>query len=416
MPDLRRRIIYVDDVNYSLVSLKSRLKEYYEIYPAQSVTVLFDIISHVRPDLILLDVNMPQIDGYEAIIRLKTDERYANIPVMFLSAKIDKDSVRKGYNLGAADYVFKPVSDTDLIERIECLFDPVKRQNVLYTGSIRKKIIYVDDVNFSLVSVKGRLKDYYEIFPAQSADVLFDILGHVTPDLILLDINMPNVDGWEVIRKLKSDRRYASIPVIFLTGRNDKESIVKGFGLGAADYVSKPFSDHDLITRIEYHLNPEEREYSTYGDDSDTRPCILAVDEIFSMLSAISHALNDDYSGSLKGMLQKKFAILYTLREKYNVCMLSKLEEVRDFLTRKTPNLFILDYKMMASDGFNLIHVIREFPKHQRTPILFSAPAGTLTHARDAIRFGGTDYVDKPANPAELREKAAKYIAQRPTA
>jgi len=413
MTSIRRRIIYVDDVNYSLVSMKSRMKERYEVFPAQSVATLFEIIAHVRPDLIILDVNMPHVDGYEAIIRLKTDDRYANIPVMFLTSKIDKESVRKGYNLGAADYVFKPVSDTELIERIECLFDPEKREKSSTWGGVRKKIVYVDDVNFSLVSVKGRLKEHYEVFPAQSADILFEILGHVTPDLILLDVNMPNVDGWEVIRKLKADRRYAPIPVIFLTGRNDKESIVKGFSLGAADYVSKPFSDPDLIERIEYHLAPEKRGYSSQEDGDDDKPCILAVDEVYSMLNAISHALNDDYTGSLKGMLQKKFAVLYTLRDTYNVCMLAKMEEVPDFLRQKKPDLFLLDYKMLASDGFALITEIRQMPAHKRTPVLLSAPAGTFTHARDTFRYEATDYVEKPVNSKELRDKVAKYIKKK---
>ncbi|MCL2182381.1 MAG: response regulator [Chitinispirillia bacterium] len=408
---IRRRIIYVDDVNYSLVSMKSRLKDHYEIYPAQSVATLFEIISHVRPDLIILDVNMPLVDGYEAIIRLKTDERYANIPVMFLTAKIDRESVRKGFNLGAADYVFKPVSDTDLIDRIECLFSPEKREmKVTEMVGIRPKIIYVDDVNFSLVSVKGRLKERYEVFPAQSVDTMFDILDHVTPDLILLDINMPNVDGWEAIRKLKSDRLYATIPVIFLTGKNDKDSIVRGFSLGAADYVSKPFSDPDLIERIEYHLNPMKREYASEDEDTNTKPCILAVDEVYSMLNAISHALSDDYSGSLKGMLQKKFAVLYTLREDYNVCMLSRLEEIGGFLDLKRPDLFLLDYKMLASDGFNSITEIREHPLHKKTPILLSSPFGTFAHARETFKYGATDYVLKPVNQKELRDKVAKYI------
>jgi len=410
MIDTRRRIIYVDDVNYSLVSLKTRLKEYYEIYPVQSVEAMFDIIMNVRPDLILLDINMSHVDGYEAIIRLKTDERYANIPVIFLTSKTDKESVRKGYNLGAADYVFKPFADADLIERIECVFDPSRRKKKLDAEIERKKIIYVDDINANLVSVKVRLKDKYQIFPAQSVDILFEILEQFTPDLILLDVNMPYINGWQAIRNLKSDSRYAAIPVIFLTSQNDRESIRKGFSLGAVDYISKPFSDLALVSRIEHHLNPEERSNSSNENDPDGRPCVLAVDEVFSMLSAIGYALSDEYNGSLRGILHDKFAVFYTLRDKYDVCMLAKLEEVREFLQKRSPELFILDYKMLASDGFNLIHVIREFPEHEKTPILLSAPVGTFKNEKEVIRIGAADFVEKPVNIKELRYKTAKYI------
>jgi DNA-binding response OmpR family regulator len=370
---------------------------------------MFDIIGNVRPDLILLDINMSHIDGYEAIIRLKTDDRYANIPVIFLTSKTDRESVRKGYNLGAADYVFKPFADADLIERIECVFDPGKRKKKSDTEIERKKIIYVDDINANLVSVKVRLKDRYQIFPAQSVDILFDILKQFTPDLILLDVNMPYINGWQAIRHLKSDSRYAGIPVIFLTGQNDRDSIMKGFNLGAADYVTKPFSDLALVNRIEHHLSPKES-YSSGEKEADDRPCILAVDEVFSMMSAIGYALGDEYNGSLRGMLQKKFAILYALRDLYNVSTLAKLEEIRDFLQEKKPDLFILDYKMMASDGFNIIHVIRDFPEHEKTPVLLSTPEGILKHTRDAVRLGAADFIEKPVNPSELREKAAKYI------
>jgi len=407
---MRRRIIYVDDVNYSLVALKSRLKAYYDVYPVQSAEEMFEVILNIRPDLILLDINMSNIDGYEAIIRLKTDDRYANIPVIFLTSQTDRESVRKGYSLGAADYIFKPYGDADLIERIECVFDPSKRKEKSDAVIERKKIIYVDDVNANLVTVKVRLRDRYNIFPAQSVDMLFEILEQFTPDLILLDVNMPYINGWQAIRNLKSDSRYRSIPVIFLTGQNDRESILKGFNLGAADYITKPFSDSILIGRIEHHLKPKE-EHSPGDRGVDTRPCILAVDEVFSMMNAIAYALGDEYNGSLRGMLQKKFAILYTLRDLYNVCTLAKLEEVREFLEQRTPKLFILDYKMIASDGFNIIHVIRSFAGHEKTPILLCAPEGILKNVRDAVSLGANDFVQKPINPIELREKATKYIA-----
>ena len=101
----------------------------------------------------------------------------------------------------------------------------------------RRKIIYVDDIQCSLVSVKKRLKEFYEVYPAESSDMLFSILEKIKPSLILLDINMPGVDGFKTLKSLKADTRYADIPVIFLTGIKEKESVVKGLGLGAADYV-----------------------------------------------------------------------------------------------------------------------------------------------------------------------------------
>jgi len=120
--------------------------------------------------------------------------------------------------------------------------------------SIRPKIILVDDNMTHLDTGKNILKDLYTVFPAPSAVKLFEILENVIPDLILLDIEMPEMSGYEVIRKLKANERFAEIPVIFLTAKIDVSSESEGFDLGAADYVVKPFSPPLLLKRIENQL------------------------------------------------------------------------------------------------------------------------------------------------------------------
>ena len=118
----------------------------------------------------------------------------------------------------------------------------------------RKKIFLVDDIVANLDQGRNMLKSTYSTYPAQSAEKLFELLENVTPDLILLDINMPVMNGYEAIKKLKADNRYADIPVIFHTAKADDESELEGFDLGAVDYVSKPFSAPLLAKRIETHL------------------------------------------------------------------------------------------------------------------------------------------------------------------
>ena len=118
----------------------------------------------------------------------------------------------------------------------------------------RSRIILVDDNLTNLAQGRGILKTFYEVFPAPSAVKLFEILENVIPDLILLDIEMPETNGYETIKKLKADGRFADIPVIFLTAKNDENSEREGFDLGAADYVSKPFSSPLLLKRIENQI------------------------------------------------------------------------------------------------------------------------------------------------------------------
>jgi putative two-component system response regulator len=118
----------------------------------------------------------------------------------------------------------------------------------------KKTILLVDDNQSNLSIGKNVLKDFYNVFTIPSGEKLFDILTKVKPSLILLDIEMPGMSGYEVIKKLKTDPETINIPVIFLTSYSDPGSELEGLNLGAVDYISKPFSPPLLIKRIQNHL------------------------------------------------------------------------------------------------------------------------------------------------------------------
>ncbi|MCL2265103.1 MAG: response regulator [Treponema sp.] len=252
----------------------------------------------------------------------------------------------------------------------------------------RKKIIYVDDVKYSLVSVKSRIGERYDVFPAESAAKLFEYLEYFRPDLILLDVNMPDIDGYEAIKSLKTDERFTDIPVIFLTGNSDRESVVKGLSLGAADYVIKPFNVLKLIGTIEYHLDPNKGKEVYDEDDTTNKPSVLIVDDVSSMLRAMQYALHD----------------------RYNVSILSKSEDAIDFLRNKTPELILLDYLMPVINGFELIPIIRNLPEHKDTPIIIITTEGTPEHVNEAMNLGASDFIVKPFKPNELNNKVGKHI------
>lgn len=118
----------------------------------------------------------------------------------------------------------------------------------------KKSILMIDDVRLNLMSAREVLKDEYVLYEAESALQGFNILDNVIPDLILLDINMPEMDGYEMIRKLKQSRRLRSIPVIFLTAETQASSEIKGFDLGAVDFITKPFVPSVMRRRIKTQL------------------------------------------------------------------------------------------------------------------------------------------------------------------
>jgi putative two-component system response regulator len=119
---------------------------------------------------------------------------------------------------------------------------------------VSPKIVLVDDDVTSLALGKSILSQKYDTITIPSGEKFFIFLEKIRPNLILLDVEMPGMNGYEVLKKLKENPKYADIPVIFLTSRSDTSSELKGLSLGAIDYISKPFSPPLLLKRIELHL------------------------------------------------------------------------------------------------------------------------------------------------------------------
>jgi putative two-component system response regulator len=131
----------------------------------------------------------------------------------------------------------------------------------------RYRIMLVDDEMTELSIGKNMLKNHFEVFTIPSGERLFEVLAHVEADLILLDVVMPGMDGYETLRHLKTNPALADIPVIFVTARSDESSELRGLDLGAIDYVAKPFSAPLLIRRLQNHLlmSAQKRELERYN-------------------------------------------------------------------------------------------------------------------------------------------------------
>ncbi len=123
---------------------------------------------------------------------------------------------------------------------------------------IKRRILIVDDIIGNIKILIEILKPYYEISFVTNGSEALETAKLEHPDLVLLDIMMPDMDGFEVCGQFKIDPQLAEIPIIFLTALEESESIVKGFDLGAVDYVTKPYHPAELKTRIENHLKLKE--------------------------------------------------------------------------------------------------------------------------------------------------------------
>jgi DNA-binding response OmpR family regulator len=121
------------------------------------------------------------------------------------------------------------------------------------------RILVVDDTPANIQTVAAILKDKgYQLSVATNGRQALAALERTRPDLVLLDVMMPELDGFETCSRIKAHGAWREIPIIFLTGKTETADIVKGFELGAVDYVAKPFNAHELLARVHTHLTLDQ--------------------------------------------------------------------------------------------------------------------------------------------------------------
>ncbi|MEG1700322.1 MAG: hybrid sensor histidine kinase/response regulator [Alistipes sp.] len=147
-------------------------------------------------------------------------------------------------------------------------------------------ILAVDDITTNIMLLKAVLsRAKYKIITATSGAEALEKVSKESPDLILLDIMMPDMDGYEVLERLKSDPSVRHIPVIFLTALHNPEDIVKGFKLGASDYISKPFNHEELITRVAHHIFLAAAQRTITQQRDELQATVEARDKMYSVIA-----------------------------------------------------------------------------------------------------------------------------------
>jgi PleD family two-component response regulator len=289
-------ILIVDDTPDNLRLLSAILTQQgYEVGKAPNGQMALRAAKTALPDLILLDINMPDIDGYEVCKRLKTDDQTKDIPVIFISALDEVWDKVKAFHAGGVGYVIKPFQREEVLVRVEnqlaiCasqqrfaiarLRSSFQKQNVHLLpetpellvkdgqGEIfestslvsleqvtRGNILIVDDTPDNLRLLSTILTERgYEVGKARNGQMALKAAKAALPDLILLDINMPNMNGYEVCEYLKADDQTKEIPVIFISALDEVLDKVKAFKVGGVDYITKPFQSEEVLARVENHL------------------------------------------------------------------------------------------------------------------------------------------------------------------
>ena len=245
----RKKIILTDDTAFFLVTAKSRLEKLYEVYTAQSAAVLYEILENVVPDLIVLDINLPDENGFDIVAKLKADIRTSIVPVVFLSGNANKKNMLKAAHLGAIDFLSKPYNDVQLLECIDSLVN-----DKAVKDADKPIVLAVDDTPSVLTDINHILNGTYRVYTLPDSKKLKSLLDMVTPDLFILDYQMPGMSGFDLVPVIRDHKMHGSTPILFLTTEGTTDHVATALSLGANDFMIKPLNATTLRHKVALHL------------------------------------------------------------------------------------------------------------------------------------------------------------------
>lgn len=263
------RVLVVDDIVANVKLLEARLKaEYFEVLTATSGFEALDIAGQSDCDIIILDVMMPGLDGFETCRRLKADPKTAHVPVVMVTA-LDQPSDRvTGLEAGADDFLTKPIKDVALLTRVKNLVR-VKRlidelrsrastQDALVQPAVASlsetemsgKLLLVDDRPSSYERLKSTLAKRYDVHVHTDPESALFHIADETYDLVIVSLSLRDYDGLRLCSQLQNLEKTRSLPIVIISEPENDAKVMRGLDMGVSDYLVRPIDANELLARI----------------------------------------------------------------------------------------------------------------------------------------------------------------------
>jgi two-component system, cell cycle response regulator len=390
------RILVVDDIPANVKLLEARLMaEYFDVLTASNGRDALDICDRTQVDVILLDIMMPEMDGFEVCERLKSNPRTAHIPVVMVTA-LDQPSDRvRGLKAGADDFLTKPVNDLQLISRVKSLVrlktltdelrirhDSTREAGLddmlrLQDGRLEEQahVLLVDSRGASQERIIKALKPIAEVSAMSDPQAAVFEAAENSFDLVIVNGNLEDYDPLRLCSQIRSLERTRFIPILLITEQGDEQMIIRALDLGVNDYIVRPLDPNELIARSLTQVR--RKRYNDRLRNSVRQTIELAVTD------ALTGLHNRRY---LDTHLRTLFARAKVRGRPLTICItdIDRFKQVNDV------------YGHDAGD-----EVLKEFAGRIRS---------TVRGADLACRFGGEEFVVvMPDTPAE----AAAAVAER---
>jgi PAS domain S-box-containing protein len=254
---LKPELLLVDDDPIAIQTLSRMLTGHAQLRFARSGAEALALARKHPPDLMLLDAEMPGMSGFDVLRALKVDDELASLPVIVVTSHHEPEMEAAVFELGAVDFLSKPLVAAQVVSRVGAhlrlrrIANATKRMYASNSRTEQVSVLVVDDdvnaiqmLRITLASMVGQIKF------ATNGEAALRLMMEHTPDLVLLDVQMPGLDGFAVCEAMQADPVLCHVPVALITRFADAESETRGLEAGATEFIAKPYQPAVLKARI----------------------------------------------------------------------------------------------------------------------------------------------------------------------
>ena len=280
------RILVVDDISYNVKVLEAKLSnEYYAVFSASNGVEALKLVKQVSPDVILLDVMMPEMDGFECCKKLKENEETSHIPVVMVTALSDISDKINGLKCGADDFITKPISEVHLFARVKSLIrlktmtDELRMRDKTGTQfgiiqdslkGLRKKvkghIALIDDDTVQIKRVRNALLGAGHGISVNDENGAVEFLSNSNFDLIIINAFLDNADGLRIAMQSRANAQNRNVPILMIMEEEEESTLVKALEMGIDDYITSPIDANELVARVQTQM--KRKKYQDILKDS----------------------------------------------------------------------------------------------------------------------------------------------------
>lgn len=358
----------------------------FEVYTAADGPSGIEAASKYKLRLILLE----EEDGLETLSTFKQDSDTRHIPVIMLTPKSSIVVTDEASEILADDYIKQPFEGSRLGKIVKEKLKKCENATKKKRRSNKIPVLVIDDdVSWRKLVEYHLRSDGFEVYTAQDGPSGIEATLKHKPRLILLDVMMPEMNGLEVLSKLKHDSRTRRIPVFMLTSKNSLGDIDRAFNVGADDYITKPFVGSKLGKTIKKKL--KKCKDATNKTQRLKKISVLVIDDDVSWCKEAEHNLSMDgfkVHTAADGASGIKAALKYK------------------------PRLILLDIMMPGMDGLEVLSTLKHNPRTSRIPVIMLTAKSIVEDIDRAFEIGADDYISKPFEGGKLRKVVKERLGK----